>query len=82
MTSEYYPQKETRTPAPGENKANNVMRVIFGIIMVIVYVGMGILFLINFFDWSGDWAWTRYVVGSVLAIYGLWRAYRQFKGID
>ncbi len=62
--------------------ANSVMRAIFGIIMIIIYVGMGILLLINFFDWGGDWAWTRYVVGSVLVVYGFWRAYRQIKGID
>lgn len=59
-----------------------VMRSIFGIIMIIVYVGMGVLLLINYFRWEGDWAWTRYVVGIMLIIYGVWRAYRQVKGID
>lgn len=59
-----------------------VMRTIFGIIMVVVYVGMGVLLLINYFGWSGDWAWTRYVVGVMLVLYGIWRAYRQIKGID
>lgn len=59
-----------------------VMRTIFGIIMIIVYVGMGILLLINYFGWQGDWAWTRYVVGVMLVLYGIWRAYRQIKGID
>lgn len=63
-------------------KPNHIMRTIFGIIMVIVYVGMGVLLIINFFSWGGDWAWTRYVVGIVLIIYGFWRAYRQVKGID
>lgn len=63
-------------------KANSVMRAIFGIIMIIVYVGMGVLLLINYFGWDGDWAWTRYVVGVMLVIYGVWRAYRQVKGID
>ncbi len=63
-------------------KPNHIMRTIFGIIMVIVYVGMGVLLIINFFNWGGDWAWTRYVVGIVLIIYGFWRAYRQIKGID
>lgn len=63
-------------------KPNRVMRAVFGIIMIIVYVGMGVLLLINFFGWGGDWAWTRYVVGIVLIIYGLWRAYRQAKGLD
>ena len=63
-------------------KPNHIMRTIFGIIMVIVSVGMGVLLIINFFNWGGDWAWTRYVVGIVLIIYGFWRAYRQVKGID
>ena len=63
-------------------KPNHIMRTIFCIIMVIVYVGMGVLLIINFFNWGGDWAWTRYVVGIVLIIYGFWRAYRQVKGID
>lgn len=36
-------------------KPNHIMRTIFGIIMVIVYVGMGVLLLINFFNWGGDW---------------------------
>ena len=61
-------------------KPNHIMRTIFG--MVIVYVGMGVLLLINFFNWGGDWAWTRYLVGIVLIIYGFWRAFRQIKGID
>jgi len=50
--------------------------------MVVIYVGMGVLLLINFFNWQNDWAWTRYIVGVVLIIYGFWRAYRQYKGID
>ena len=64
------------------SKTQNIVRAIFGIVMIIIYVGMGVLLLINFFNWDGDWAWTRYVVGIVLIVYGLWRAYRQYKGID
>ena len=78
-TPEERPRERQQAASGG---ANSVMRAIFGIIMIIVYVGMGILLLINFFDWGGDWAWTRYVVGSVLVVYGFWRAYRQVKGID
>ena len=63
-------------------KPNQVMSTSFGIIMIIIHVGMGVLLLINFFNWNSDWAWTRYIVGVVLVIYGLWRAYRQVKGID
>lgn len=61
---------------------NTVMRAVFGIIMIIVYVGMGGLLLINYFNWGGDWAWTRYVVGIMLIIYGIYRAWRQIKGVD
>ena len=30
----------------------STMRVVFGIIMIIVYVGMGVLLLINYFQWK------------------------------
>ena len=86
MSDYNIPTPEDRRREREENgtagKGNSVMRAIFGIIMIIIYVGMGVLLLINFFGWSGDWAWTRYVVGIMLIIYGLWRAYRQVKGID
>ncbi len=65
-----------------ESKSQKMVRTIFGIIMILIYVGMGVLLLINFFGWQSDWAWTRYIVGVVLIIYGFWRAYRQYKGID
>lgn len=63
-------------------RTQSILRTIFGIVMIIIYVGMGILLLINFFRWEGSISWTRYVVGIVLIIYGFWRAYRQYKGID
>lgn len=59
-----------------------IMRTIFGILMIVVYVGMGVLLLINFFDWTPGWAIPRYVVGIMLIIYGIYRAWRQYKGID
>ncbi len=58
-----------------------LMRTIFGIFMVLVYVGMGILLFMNFFDWAGSFAWVRYVMGSLFVVYGFWRGYRQAKGI-
>lgn len=59
------------------------MRNIFGIIMILIYLGMGVLFFIGFFPWfSGSWEWFRWVGGGMFIAYGLWRAYRQFKGID
>ncbi|MBO4977848.1 MAG: hypothetical protein J6C67_03920 [Muribaculaceae bacterium] len=76
-------RRERKEQQDAKMRPNNVMRTIFGIIMIIVYVGMGVLFLIDFFNWAQfSWGWTRYIVGIVLIIYGGWRAYRQFKGID
>ena len=62
----------------------STMRVIFGIIMIIVYVGMGVLLLINFFDWNDTTAfnWLRWIGGGLLIAYGVWRGIRQFWGID
>lgn len=82
MSSEQYSGGDKNRENNGVSKANTIMRGIFGLIMIIVYVGMGVLLLINFFGWGGDWAWTRYVVGIVLILYGIWRAYRQVRGID
>lgn len=88
MENSHIPTPEERRRQRQENgddtgsKANRIMRSIFGIIMIVIYVGMGVLLLINYFNWGGDWAWTRYVVGVVLIIYGFWRAYRRVSGID
>ncbi len=60
-----------------------MMRAVFGIFMIVIYVGMGVLLLVNFFNWEdGNWSWTRYLVGVVLIVYGLWRGWRQYKGLD
>lgn len=75
-------KRRRRQEENSDRKPAKVMLAIFGIIMIIVYVGMGVLLLINYFGWDGDWAWTRYVVGVMLIIYGLLRAYRQIAGID
>lgn len=65
------------------NKGTNLFRAIFGIFMIIIYVGMGVLLLCNFFNWeTGAWDWLRWTGGVLLIVYGIWRAYRQFAGID
>ena len=65
------------------NNTPKIARMIFGIFMIIIYVGMGILLLVNFFEWeSGSWEWLRWTGGVLLILYGIWRAYRQFAGID
>ena len=72
-------EERANRPAPGKT-----MRTIFGIFMIIVYIGMGILCMTNWFGYPESTGWTigRWVVGVVLVIYGLWRGYRQYAGID
>ena len=61
----------------------STMRAIFGIIMIIIYVGMGGLLLINFFGWQGEvLTWLRYGGGVLFILYGIWRAIRQFMDLD
>lgn len=59
------------------------MRNVFGIIMIVIYLGMGVLFFVGFFKpIYGTWEWLRWVGGGIFIAYGIWRAYRQFAGID
>ncbi len=59
------------------------VRIFFGIFMIIVYFGMAYLLYINFFDWTSEpWLTLRYVFAAILALYGVYRCYRQIKGID
>lgn len=64
------------------SKTPQTMRNIFGVIMIIIYIGMGVLLFLNFFGFQGSWSWLRWVGGGIFIVYGIWRAYRQFKGID
>ena len=58
-------------------------RILFGVFMIIVYLGMAYLLYINFFNWNTEpWLTLRYVFAIVLVIYGIYRCYRQIKGID
>ena len=59
------------------------IRIFFGIFMILVYWGMAYLLYINFFRWTTEpWLTSRYVFAVILAVYGLYRCYRQIKGID
>lgn len=53
-------------------------RLAFGILMILVYLGMGLLFIFNVF--SIDSAALSYVIGGLLCAYGVWRGIRLFKG--
>ncbi|MDD6281524.1 MAG: hypothetical protein PUA76_07565 [Bacteroidales bacterium] len=51
--------------------------------MITVYVGMGVLLLLNYFQWGpGLMQVLRWVGGVVFILYGIWRAIRQFRGYD
>lgn len=70
--------EETR-PRPAAPKA---LRVVFSIFMILLYIGMGMLMFINFFEMPAQWDWARYLVGVVLVVYGFWRGYRLYADID
>ena len=72
----------TEESRPAIGNPNKVMRAVFAIIMIIVYIGVGVLLLINFFGWTENIDWIRWIIGIVLIIYGAFRAYRYFAGID
>lgn len=59
------------------------MRNVFGIIMIAIYLAVGILFLYGYFNiLFPTWTWVRWAGGVLFIAYGVWRAYRQFAGID
>ncbi len=50
--------------------------------MVLVYLGMAVLMAINYFDFSSTPLWTavRWFFAVVLALYGIYRGYREITG--
>ena len=66
------------------SKAPGILRTVFGIVMIVIYIGMGILLFCGFFDnlFYGSWSWVKWAGGAMLIVYGIWRGYRQFAGID
>ena len=71
---------ERREPARRLPSTKSILGLTFGIFMVIIYVGMGVLLMIDFFGWGNTgWGWMRWVVGPVHVVYGFYRGYRQYK---
>lgn len=64
-----------------ENTQNRpgVMRIVYGVFMIVIYIGMGILLLSNVFNEVIPIQWIRIVLAVSFIIYGIWRAYRQFS---
>ncbi|MBD5208114.1 MAG: hypothetical protein HDS79_07635 [Bacteroidales bacterium] len=53
-------------------------RLAFGIIMILVYIGVGLLFIFKIFDVIDPV--VSYVVGGLLILYGIFRGYRLYLG--
>ena len=54
-------------------------RLAFGIIMILVYIGVGLLFIFNVFDIVSPT--VSYIIGGILCVYGVFRGYRLYKGV-
>lgn len=73
-----------------ENRRNNngdntpmspkPMRVLFGIFMVIIYLGVGLLFIFDVFNIDNKT--ISIIVGALLCLYGVWRGYRLYHGTN
>jgi len=53
-------------------------RLAFGIIMIVVYVGVGLLFIFNVFNIINYTVGC--IIGALLILYGIFRGYRLYKG--
>lgn len=53
-------------------------RLAFGIIMILVYIAVGILFILNIFNIDNQT--ISIVIGALLCAYGVWRGVRLYKG--
>ncbi|MBD5419546.1 MAG: hypothetical protein HDR48_05885 [Bacteroides sp.] len=64
-----------------DNYSNNSpkgMRLIFGIFMILVYLAMGILFILDVFNIDNQG--ISLTVGIILCAYGVWRGVRLYLG--
>lgn len=66
----------------GNNNGDSQMpkggRLAFGILMVCVYLGVGLMFIFNVLNMTNTTVST--ITGTLLIVYGIWRGIRLFKG--
>lgn len=62
------------------NPVPRSMRLWFGIFMILIYLGVGLLFIFQVFS-IFDTA-ISCVVGGLLILYGIWRGYRLYRGMN
>ena len=58
------------------------MRLWFGIFMVLVYVGIGLLLIIANKTFEIFTPAISIIVGALLCVYGIWRGFRLYKGMN
>lgn len=62
---------------PDASDTPRILKKVFAILMIVVYLGMGYLVFSGFFDpLFGDYDVPKYSLGLLFTLYGLWRAYR------
>lgn len=66
------------TPRYGQPGVPKGMRLWFGIFMVVIYLGVGLLFIFDVF--SIDNTAISCTVGGLLIVYGIFRGYRLYRG--
>lgn len=54
-------------------------RLAFGIIMVLIYIGVGLLFILQILPFFNS-AVLGYILGGLLCAYGVFRAYALYRG--
>lgn len=66
-----------------KEKKYSTTKMVLGIIMIAIYLGMAYALLFTkFFEVTIQYEWMRYVFGTVFAVYGIWRGYRQFANMN
>ena len=63
-----------------EKKQPLSMNIVFGMIMIAIYLGMAYLLLFTSL-FSNLYDIVRYIMGGVFAVYGAFRGYRLFVGM-
>lgn len=56
------------------------MRLWFGIFMILIYLGVGLMFILDVFNI--DNRLISSIVGILLCLYGVWRGIRLYKGMN
>lgn len=81
--NDYRPRASEMSKNKSGFEVSKIIRYFFGVFMMLFYIAMGIVLIGNYLNLpENDYSWTRYLVGVILIVYGVWRGYRQFTGRD